>query len=409
MRMTHRTGVLALLAILAALALMYVVRADRLPGGSPAATPTATPGGTATASAGATPVTPASPSPTAVTDRYGYVFVNSSEREERITIRRERDNSSVFELPGVTPAVSPDGKRIAYWRLTPNVGATDLRVVAVADPRTDGSVFSVSADNLGGPMVWSNDGQGLLVGLRSRQTVGGGGVEGGNPARYELLMLDLTSAPPSARPAAEPVSGGRVFIPVAWDRPGKVASGAVTGPGGYAIEYATWNGNAPEQFALVQIPRPLLLAESVRASDDAKLVMAVQDDLTIVRVWPILDVAGAGEVRAATRLSGYPLWRPRSTGPYEVIWVPGQKVDLFRYQTDQSATLFTSSESVGLVAARPDGSAVALVVRPIVQPPVPAGRVLLLDIATRQTSDIAVLTTPLGGNVRVLSRGVLLQ
>lgn len=59
--------------------------------------------------------------------------------ELRIVVRRERDATPVFELAGVGPTVSMDGKRLAYWRTTTNVGdtnlpnavATDLRVLAV--------------------------------------------------------------------------------------------------------------------------------------------------------------------------------------------------------------------------------------------------------------------------------------
>ena len=75
-----------------------------------------------------------------------------------------------------------------------------------------------------------------------------------------------------------------------------------------------------------------------------------------------------------------------------------QKVDLFRYQTDFTTTLYTSTESVGPAAVRPDGSGVLLTQSNLQQP-------VVVDIATRQATDVAAFT----GGVRVLSRGVLLR
>lgn len=399
------------LAVVALVIATYGRPSTLVPTPSPTASRTP-PGATSTAAATSTPAGSSTPSisPTGAVEGYGYVLATHTSEEQRIVIRRESDGSVAFDLDGALPAVSRDGRRLAYWRSTPGLGPTDLRVIELASPTSDRSVFTVNDDSLGGSVVWSNDGQGLLVTTYSRRTTGGGGIEGAAPARYDLLMVDLGTSPPSARPAAQPVTGGRVFIPVGWDRPGKAAAGVVTGPGGYAIEYATWNGNASEPLGFTEIPRPLLLAESVHASDDAKLVLGVQDDLTVVRVWPLLDVAKADEVRAATVLTGYPLWRPAAAGSYEVFWLPYRRIDLFRYRSDQSATLFSSDEGVTLVATRPDGSAVLIVVRAVDQPPpLPAGRLLLLDVATKQTSALATLSTPLGGSTRLLPREVVLR
>lgn len=398
-------------AIAIAAVLSFEAIRSELPGPTPSASPPVSVSPTLAATVTPTATASASPSPTVAvaTDRYAYVFANNAENEERIVVRRESDAASVFELAGVSPAVSPDGKRLAYWRLTANVGATDLRVLEVADPSSDRAVYTVPSDSLGGSMVWSNDGQGLLIGLYSREPVGGGGVEGGNPARSDVLMLDLASTPAATRTAATPLSGGSVYLPVAWDRPGKAAAAVVTGPGGYATDWTTWNGNAATAFDRVPVPPPSIFAESVQASADAKLVMGLEDSLNVLRVWPTLDITAAGQVRHPSRVSPFPLWRPGPTGPYEVIWVVGQNVDLFRYRTDSSGTLFTSTEHPVLVAVRPDGSGVLVSTRPSSPALPPPTRLLVIDIATRQTAEVTVLAIPLGGNVRVVSRGVLLR
>lgn len=199
-----------------------------------------------------------------------------------------------------------------------------------------------------------------------------------------------------------------MYVPLAWDRPGQIASAAVTGPGGYATEYVTWNGNAASPFARVEVPR-LVLAFSVQVSADATLVMGLDDNLTVLRVWPILDITKADQVRSAARISLFPLWRPGVTAPYEVIWGMGQKIDIFRYRTDQSATLYTSTGGLGLAAVRPDGSAVLVTEgSPPSATPWPAPptyRLVVVDVATRQATEVG--TVPLG--FRVVSRGVLLR
>lgn len=85
--------------------------------------------------------------------------------------------------------------------------------------------------------------------------------------------------------------------------------------------------------------------------------MGLESNLNVLRVWPILDITKAEHVRHPSRISPA-VWRPGPTAPYEVIWSVGQKVDLFRYQTDFSTTLYTGTEEVTGVAIRPDGSGV---------------------------------------------------
>lgn len=385
-RVASAVAIAAGIVIVAVLSL-YALRADR-PGPPPVALPTATASPTHAASTPTATVTP-SPTTAAGTDHYGYVFTS----EERIVVRRERDAAPVFELAGVAPAVSPDGKRLAYWRTTPNVGAADLRVLEVADPRSDRSVFTLTGETLGGGVVWSNDGQGLLVVTQSRE------MFGHCFAQSTVVMLDLATTPPATRSATEQGSSACVYLPLAWDRPGRVAAAVVTGPGGVATEYVTWNGNAASPFARAAVPREVF-AVDVQASADAKLVLGLDRKANALRVWPILDITKADEVRHPLRI-GSAIWRPNATAPYEVIWTVGFRVDLFRYRTDSSTTLHTSTTDVGLVAVRPDGSGVFL--REVSGQPPPTSRWMVVDIATRQATDVAA------GGLHFVSRGVLLR
>lgn len=397
-RVAIAVGVAAAVLIVAVLSL-YGVRSER-PGPAPGASPTSTASPTlaaATPTATATSAAAASPSPTAAaaTDRYGYVALMGP---DQIVVRRERDNAPLFELVGASAAVSLDGKRLAYWRTTPNVGATDLRVIDVADPRSDRSVFTLTGQTVGGAVVWSNDGQGLLVVTQSRE------MFGHCFAQSTVVMLDLATTPPTTRSATEQGSSACVYLPLAWDRPGQVAAAVVTGPGGVATEYVTWNGNTASPFARAPVPREVI-ADRVQASADAKLVMGQESNLSVLRVWPILDITQAETIR-----NPFPLmsasWRPGPTAPYEVIWAVGRRIELFRYRTDSVTTLYTASEEfVGIVAVRPDGSGVLIRQSGGGPPPLPT-RLIVLDVATQQTTESSTIAI---GGVRALSRGVLLR
>lgn len=429
--MTRQTAAVVAVGALAAILLVtalsvFVLRPT--PSGTPvpppgAALPAATtPGPTATVpssnasptATGTAPAASASAGPAPVPDdRYGYVFVG---QEGSISVRRERDpipmsmqgatspspGPAAFELRGLYPAVSSDGRRIAYWRTTNDI-ATDLRVLEVADLRSDRSVLTVTARR-GGALAWSNDGQGLLVATCGLQGVGPFGA----PSECDLETVDLTTTPASARRAAERLGGGRVFLPIGWDRAAQVAAAVVTGEGGYATEYVTWRGRAATPFASVQMPRPLVIADRVRASPDAKLVLALEDSLTGVRVWPLEDVTKAESITHPSRILAA-FWRPGAAAPYEVIWVVGDRIELVahapgRPRVEPPTVLYTGTGSLGVTGIRPDGSAM-LIADSSGGPPPPSTGVFLVHAGTRQAVKLATTT----GSVHALPYGVLLR
>lgn len=387
-----------------------------------AASPTPSPS-QAVPSANATSPVTASPT-AAAADRFGYVFFTASfneNQEQHIVVRRERDAASVFELTGIAPVVSADGKRLAYWRTTPDVGRppwpNDLRVLDVANPSSDRSVLMLPAQSLGREVVWSNDGQGLLVTTRSREGVGPFGA----PASYDLFMLDLTNSPPSTKSAAPSLSLGFEYRPVAWDRPGQIAAAVVTGEGGYASDYVTWNGNAANPFARTPIPEEpgvpypggRFIAGWIQGSDDAKLVMGVQSSRNVARVWPILDITKAEYVRRSAQFAAF--WRPGPSAPYGMFISENQKIDLVTYPATVATTLYTTSGTAGVAAVRPDGSGMLLTAftfappgatMPPPPPSTTATRLVLVDVATRQAVDVA---SPMTLGVRLHGRGVLLR
>ena len=376
-----------------------------------APTPTATLPGVVVS---ATPSIVASPAPSPVTGtpapsptrEYGYVFtvqpVQPCTAACRIVVRRERDGSTVFELEGVLPAVSPDGRRLAYWRTTPNVGPTDLRVLDIADPRTERSVLTVSGRTVGGPMVWAAGYPGLLIITESVERAGGAG--GGHCAvNSTLVTVDLTVTPPATRSAAGRPSAC-VHIPLAWDPFNAVAAVIGMGPGGYATEYLTWDPRS-STVSSTEVPR-LLLAGSAHASTDGLVVAAFEDNLTVVRVWPTRDITKAERFTQPARIGGL-FWRPAFATHYEILWSTGQRVEIFRHPPGTASPLVTTA--AGPVAIRPDGSGVVLAEGTGPSAGVPSTRLTVFDLSTRQTAEMTTISGPFGASHAIISRGVILR
>jgi len=362
----------------------------------------------------ATPSSVASPAPSPLTGtpapsparEYGYVFtvqpVQQCTSACRIVVRRERDGSTVFELDGVLPAVSPDGRRLAYWRTTPNVGPTDLRVLDFADPRTERSVLTVSGRTVGGPVVWAAGYPGLLAITESVERTGGAG--GGHCAvSSTLVTVDLTVTPPATRSAAGRPSAC-VHIPLAWSPGNAVAAVIGMGPGGYATEYLTWDPRS-STVSSTEVPR-LLLAGSVQASTDGLVIAGVEDSLTVVRVWPTHDITKAQRFTQPARI-GSLFWRPAFLAHYEIVWSTGQQVEIFRHPPGTASSLVTTA--AGPVAIRPDGSGLVLAERTGPSAGVPSTRLTVLDLSTRQTAEMTTISGPLGSSHALIPRGVILR
>lgn len=255
----------------------------------------------------------------------------------------------------MSASVSPDGTQLAYWRTNSAADTTDLQLFTIVAPSNQRRVLSIDADSRGGAIVWSNDGQGLLFATYSREAVGPFGA----PVRYELFMVDLAESRPRSRAAGPQVSGGSVYVPVGWDRSGKAAAAVITGEGGVVTEYATWNGNAANEFAQVSVPTAVL-AHRIHTSTDARLVLGIDTNLNTLRVWPLLDPTKSETIRSEGPITSA-VWRPHSVSPYEIIWSSGRDIHITGYPTKSTSRLYRSSEDIAGLAVRPDGSVVLVV------------------------------------------------
>lgn len=271
----------------------------------------------------------------------------------------ERAAAPVLAIGGERAAASHDGKRIAFWRTGPQGGnPQELRIVEVPGG-AERMLMSLSPGLTGGVIVWSNDDTGLLFAVHSAAQFPGAG---GGPRSSELQSFDLSaSQAPGATDGALLRTDGRVYVPLAWDKPGQMASALTTGEGGMSIEYVTWDrrilptGQAAVKTA--RFPWPAI-AERVRASSDSKRLSAIDLDANVLRVWAIADITTSDMVSPGTGKLGDASWRPRT--PADVAWVVDQSVSLFTYQTSSVGVLHRGQGFVLIVSWRADGSGIVL-------------------------------------------------
>jgi hypothetical protein len=359
---------------------------------APSASPTVAPPASATISAvAASPTVSATASATGVASaRYGYVAIGGGGfalvSESGATVHQSACGAPGRPCDQTKIAVSPDGKRVAYWIAAQNA-PWELRVFDVASPTSARTVATLPASFLGLGLRWSTDSQGVLF---AAETEGYGGIRGG-AGRATLSALDLTSAQATASEAMPTRTDGSFYVPVAWDRAKKLFAAVLTGEGGFASEFAVADAAG---FRVMKVQGGTsTIAGQIEASDDATRVLGIDIGANVVRIWPIADATKSFDVGPGpgARISAAH-WMPSSNN---VAWSVGERLDVFIPQTESSRTVYSSSGGVQLVALRPDGTGAVVS---------STGGVLIVDMQSGATtrSGFAV------GQV-VIARGVLLR
>jgi hypothetical protein len=330
---------------------------------SPSAAPSATPTPAASATVvTASPTTPASPTaaatssaPAADPARYGYVLPGNG----RVVVRPERSTDAVIATGGEQPAASADGKRIAFWRTGPQGNnEQELRIVDVPGG-AERMLRTIPVTSVGGSIIWSNDGTGLLYAFHSRESFPG---VGGGPRFSMLESFDLSVTQASVEGAGElRLTSGSVFVPLSWDKTGALSTALVTGEGGMGQSYVTWDrrvqpaGQSSVKFT--QFPW-LVVAFTVQASSDAKRMLAIDGAANVLRVWPAGDIAAAGMVASTGPLISDARWRPGT--PTDIAWVVGNDVGFFTYQGGSGSIIHRGRAAVRILSWRADGSGLVL-------------------------------------------------
>jgi hypothetical protein len=368
-------------------ALGFALAACAAPVATPSPSPTSPgPAPTATGAPSPTVAPPATPTATIDPARYGFVVGTNG----RIVVRSERSGDAVLAIAGDLPSVSHDGKRIAFWRMGPQGGNPPQLRIAELPGGAERLVLSIASGSVGGTIVWSNDDSGLFYEVHSAQLNPG---VGGGPRFSRLESVDLGAAAP--QPSTHPdltVADGRVIVPIAWDNAGRTAGALMTGEGGMGIAYVTWD-RAPgvTQNVVKRTPFPwTVVAHSVRASHDAKRILAIDIGANVLRVWPIADIAQAGMVAAGGGRIVDASWRAGVPG--DIAWVVEQTVSVFTYQTDNARVIHRAQSFVLIEGWRTDGSALVIHEQAL------RGAVIV-DVATQQGTEVPELGAALAGGV----------
>lgn len=297
--------------------------------------------------ASATPAAPRTPGRPLLSDQFGFLL----QVDGGFSIRSET-GTTIGQFVGSAPAVSRDGRRIAYWQ---GSGAgNELRLIDAAKPNDQRTLLTLPATERGGAgILWSPDGAALALPIWSVDSFEG--IDGG-PKVASLRTISVSGG--SSREVAR-LTSGRVLVPVAWDVDGGVIGAVETGAGGSMSAYDV----IPASGTTLGIERQDMQSGlvGVQSSPDGKQVLAVSIYDNTVRIWPTANFSAAYPVRLSTgglaKLTGA-RWRP---GSDEVWWTRGPEIGRFIPPSGSLAVVYGSAYPATLGPFRPDGSAVVMI------------------------------------------------
>ena len=314
-------GVVAILAI--ALIIGFQLRDRSTTAANPSASPTPSASGATIVapSASATPVATSAPGGGIYNDDFGFV-VTGGDGPPGGSIRNESTNARIGSFATTAFAVSPDGKRIAFWTLY--AAGPELHVFSVGNS-AEQTLVTLAADQRGGGIAWSNDGAGLLY---STET-GNIGVGGGPPNSATLSVYEFATAGRHGTTIDTQTDTGWIYRPIAWDRSANLAASGLTGNGGGLSFYVTVRINPDNTFTRQQVDTRSrttfgMPMGSIKASTDAKLVLGVDFDSGDIKWWPLADFTASKSQAGAGKRGA--LWRPGTheigfMGPSDQFWL----------------------------------------------------------------------------------------
>jgi hypothetical protein len=205
-------------------ALAIVIAAGCSVVAAPSPTPSPTVSGPPISSGAA--VATASPTATSTgTLRFGLIAQDSLAFPSGL--RLESDPSPFGRIQGRSVSVSPDGRRIAYWHVSPGSDDTagELRTLDLTSGVESVTLLTSAPDRAGG-IAWRSDGSALVVATASR-SLAFGGIDP-PPAFTRVRTIDLAAG--QARDLAR-LDASR-FDPIAWSAETKIVVGVDSGEGG---------------------------------------------------------------------------------------------------------------------------------------------------------------------------------
>jgi len=356
-------------AVLAVLAIALIIGVQLNQRQQSAANPSASPTASATASAspvtlpgfGPSAVPSAAATPTATpaaggavyNDDFGFLVAAGDVPAENV--RRESGGAPLGTVTSVAVAVSPDGKQVAFFSL--QVNAAKLQIAQASDPNNVQTVATLGVGQKGTGVVWSNDASGLLyaVGVQKPD----GTMQSG-----QVHTFDMRGTTTPDRVIYDEGQAGYVLQPIAWDRAANIAAFGETGDGGFMASYDVANLTGIDAVVTRSKVPVRITIGSVKASSDAKFVVAQDLDANGFTYWPLQTMSGAGHHPAESKYgaNGF-AWRP---GTHEIGFIgPSNQFWVCDVDKDNSLgcghTLFSGvPDGANVRFFRADGSAVVL-------------------------------------------------
>jgi len=348
--------------------------------GPPATTVCLGPGQTASATPGvaATPTATPGSAPLPGADRFAMVvdrpcappgpapYVRREDRPERIA---ELGQAYLCQFHG---AVSPDGRRLAYWLF--DTGRSELALYESGGTRM---LVRLQDELLIGGMIWSGDGAGILY-VASK-----GGVQGVAPEYAALRTFDLATG--QVRELTR--VSGLYLRPLAWDRRARVAAAATSPPSGEGGEYLViGEDGATRRHAL---PADVIIGA---ASPDAAWATGLWRSENVLRYWPIASFEDRKTLRPEPgRGANLGIWRPGA--PELVVITAGgsassSRVDIWSLDGSRRVVGDYAGQDGG-ASFRPDGSVLFLGTRTAID--VATGRVMRFELAAQERIAASIL------------------
>lgn len=305
------------------------------------------------------------PSPSSViSDRYGLILDRRPP-----TLISETQAAQITQLRGdlFRGAVSPDGRKIAYWETYSAPTARTLWLLETSSPTQARALLTLpdtetATVSTGNAVVWSSDGSGLLIAVNSLELAAVSDLPDAprpDPSRRYSTLRQFDIAGGSVHEIVRDQGTASWFSPVAWDRARGISTAAVVVPGGFARGYVVLHeGGASEGGRLPT--QTLTLQGYVRSAPDASAVtMRGFPENRELYVWLIAQPSQVRSFKAAAdEYVIAALWR----NPREIV------VSLSRTSTSESGDRLEIWSLDGsrrvllaaphrLAAVRPDGTA----------------------------------------------------
>lgn len=272
-------------------------------------------------------------------------------------LRSESDPRILASLHGdsFAGAVSPDGRRVAYWDVSSRDSTRALWVIDVSAPASARLLLTLSGDETasvfsGSAVAWSTDGTGLLIAVNSVALDRPGAPVDPSPLYSSLRQVNLATGATKEILRNE---RGLWFAPLGWA--GSSSMAVEIGPGGFAVNYVIVEaGKAPVR---TRLPGQTLPAY-VRASPDASRILVREiGNLHVLNVWSTSDPNARVTFDAGDAYVVGALWRDARELVVSLSQMPEAKADRLEIWSVGGARRDVLRAPHRLDAVRVDGSA----------------------------------------------------